>query len=386
VKSARAKAFEVYGIPLLLIVAGVTIVPSSLNMFREIPGDFLVFLRSSSDLRRRIDPYQHLLTLRAPNTNPPAFLIAMLPLTYMSEGLAFAVWTMLAVAALIFSLQKTAEELSLPLRHLLLVASGLQGVAAALRFGQVTLLVLPLMTLAWVADRNERKPLTGVYLGLLMYLKPFAGIYAVYMAWRRDWRVLIASIAAFFLAAAIGLVTGIATTASWIESLGSAAEKSRYVTNGSWTALMMRVFSQDQSRPNPSYTPWIVAPRAAVFLSIAGAVLIAIISAWSIGRIKNRDRHWSILGVAMLLISPLGWMYYIPLLIPPLAATMPTLQRIAPILVAGAILWVPSNLLARNHFGPLATATIGSPYTWGLLLLWATVCLCSRRNEPATAE
>ena len=75
----------------------------------------------------------------------------------------------------------------------------------------------------------------------------------------------------------------------------------------------------------------------------------------------------------MLLVSPLGWMYYIPLLIPPLAATVPELQRLGPILVAGAMLWVPSSVLARNHFGPLASATIASPYTWGLLLIWATI-------------
>ena len=379
-KSARAKAFQIYGVPLLLIVAGMTIVPSSFNMFREIPGDFLVFLTSSSDLRRHSDPYQHLLTLHAPNTNPPAFLIATLPLTFMSKGLAFVVWTMLAIAALLFSLQKTAEELRLPLRHLLLVAGSLQGVAAALRFGQVTLLLLPLMTLAWAADRNDRKTASGLYLGILMYLKPFTGIYAVYMAWRRDWRILGASIVSFLLAAGIGLMAGVSATSSWIESLGSAAEKSPYVTNASWTALMMRVFSPDQSRANPSYTPWFIAPTAALFLSIGGVVLIGVMSAWSVRRIKNRDAHWALLGVAMLLISPLGWMYYIPLLIPPLAATIPTLQWLAPVFVAGAILWVPSNLLARNHFGPLATATVASPYTWGLLLLWATLCVTGQRE------
>src|SRR5262249_55723640 len=157
-------------------------------------------------------------------------------------------------------------------------------------------LLLPLMTLAWAADRNDRKNASGLYLGILMYLKPFTGIYALYMAWRRDWRILGASSVSFLIAAGIGLMAGVTATSSWIESLGSAAEKSPYVTDASWTALMMRVFSLDQSRANPSYTPWIIAPTAALFLSIGGAVLIGVMSAWSVRRIKNQDAHWAILG------------------------------------------------------------------------------------------
>ena len=80
-------------------------------------------------------------------------------------------------------------------------------------------------------------------------------------------------------------------------------------------------------------------------------------------------------------MSPLGWMYYIPLLIPPLAATVPSLRHLFPIILAGAILWVPSSVLARNHFGPLATATVASPYTWGLLLLWTILCIDGQTGE-----
>jgi hypothetical protein len=77
------------------------------------------------------------------------------------------------------------------------------------------------------------------------------------------------------------------------------------------------------------------------------------------------------------LMSPLGWMNCIPLLIPTFAAVIPSRRHISVICLAVAILWVPSSVLARNTFGPLATATIASPYTWGLLLLWAAVCLDS---------
>ncbi len=121
-----------------------------------------------------------------------------------------------------------------------------------------------------------------------------------------------------------------------------------------------------------------VAPTLASALSLGGVIAIALVSAWAIRRSRNRDVHWAILAAAMLLMSPLGWMYYIPLLIPTFAAVIPSRRHVsARSVIAAAILWVPSSVLARNTFGPLATATIASPYTWGLLLLWAAVCLDS---------
>src|SRR6476469_748388 len=131
---ARAKNFQIYGVPLLSIVAGLTIVPTLLNMFRDVPLDFAVFMMSARWLRQGLDPYHELLALHAPNANPPAFLFVMQPLTFVSDGIAFGLWTALAFLGLIFSLDKTARALKLRVEYLWLVAAGLQGVSASLRF------------------------------------------------------------------------------------------------------------------------------------------------------------------------------------------------------------------------------------------------------------
>jgi len=376
--SSRARNFRIYGIPLLGIVAALTAVPTLLNMFREVPLDFAVFMMSARWLRQGMDPYRELLALHAPNANPPAFLLAIEPLTFASDGIAFALWTAAAFLGLIFSLEKTARALRVPVGDLFLVAAGLQGVSASLRFGQVTLLLLPVLTLAWLADREGRKDAAGAWLGVLIYIKPFAGVYALYILWRREWRCLRSLVAVWVVFTAIGLLAGVSVTLSWIETLRSIGEKTSHVVNASWPALMARVFNVDRAQAESVYTPWLVAPALATTLSFVGVLLIAVVSAWSIKRSRSRDAQWAVLAVAMLLMSPLGWMYYIPLLFPPMAATVPSLRRLSPVLVAGAILWVPSSVLARNHFGPLATATIASPYSWGLLLLWGTICLQAR--------
>src|SRR5262245_54437733 len=350
-------------------------------MFREVPVDFAVFMMSARWLRQGLDPYHELLALHAPNANPPAFLMAMQPFTFFSDGIAFGLWTAAAIAGLLFSLNITARALKLRFGHLLLIAVGLQGVSASLRFGQVTLLLLPVMTLAWLADREGKRTAAGGWLGALIYLKPFVGVYALYMLWRREWRTLRSMMVVYALLAAIGLMAGLQVTLSWIDTLRTIGEKTSHVVNASWPALVARVFNRDLSQPEPAYRPIFVAPALATWLSFGGVAAIAVVSAVAVRQSKDRDAHWAILAVAMLLISPLGWMYYIPLLIPAFAAVVPSARHIFSICLAAAILWVPSSVLARNTFGPLATATIASPYTWGLLLLWATVCWQSGEGE-----
>jgi hypothetical protein len=384
VTSARAKTFHIYGVPLLLIVAGLTIIPTLINTFPDERRDFSAFLMSARVLRQGLDPYYDPIAFTPLNTNPPAFIIATLPLTFMPGGVAFGLWTAASILGLLISLALTARALKLPFQHLLIVALGLQGVSASLRFGQVTLLLLPLMTLAWVADRHGRPVTAGGWLGALIYAKPFVGVYAIYMLWRREWRACRAMVVIYVALSAIGLLAGMRVTLSWIQTLRGLSEKTTHIVNASWPGLAARLFSVDISQPDPAYTPFLVAPEIASVVSIGGALAIALASAWAIQRQKSRDAHWAILAASMLLMSPLGWMYYIPLLIPPMAATIPALSRFVPIVVAGAMLWVPSSVLARNHFGPVATATIGSPYAWGLLVLWATLCL--ERDRIGTAS
>jgi hypothetical protein len=358
-----------------LIVAGLTIIPTLINIFPDERRDFSAFLISAHALRQGLDPYHDPSAFTALNTNPPAFILATLPLTFMPDGVAFGVWTAASMIGLLISLALTARALKLPFRHLLIVALGLQGVSASLRFGQVTLLLLPFMTLAWLADREGQEVKAGGWLGALIYAKPFIGVYALYLIGRREWRALRAMAIAYVTLSAIGLFAGLRVTLSWIQTLRGLSDKTTHVVNASWPGLAARLFSVDISQTNPVYTPFVVAPEIASVVSIVGVLAIAVVSASAIQRQKSRDAHWAILAASMLLMSPLGWIYYIPLLIPPMASTVPALHRLVAILVAGAMLWVPSSVLARNHFGPLATATIGSPYAWGLLLLWAALCL-----------
>jgi hypothetical protein len=241
-----------------------------LNVFKEVPLDFAVFMRSARWLRQGLDPYLQLIALHAPNANPPGVLIALLPLTRFSDSVAFALWTTASIAGLWFSLEKTATALKLPLGTLFLVAAGLQGVSASIRFGQITLLLLPLMTLAWLADRQDRRTAAGAWLGALVAVKPFFGLYALYMLWRREWRTLRAMIGGAAALTAAGLLVGTSDTLSWVATPRGITEKTSHVVNGSWPALVTRAFLPDRAQPEPAYTPTAIAPRLAAVVWYGG--------------------------------------------------------------------------------------------------------------------
>src|SRR5436189_228849 len=83
------------------------------------------------------------------------------------------------------------------------------GTAASLLcigLGQVGYWLMLLATLAWLADRAGHATRAGCWLGLLATLKPFYGLFGLYLLWRKDWRA--------FGGFAATVVVG--TAASWL--------------------------------------------------------------------------------------------------------------------------------------------------------------------------
>ena len=89
----------------------------------------------------------------------------------------------------------------------------------------------------------------------------------------------------------------------------------------------------------------------------------------------------------MLLLSPLGWVYYFWFLLPPLLALLISgdgldgrARRL--VWIGLAATFVPSPIPWLSFMTGAMTSTLGSIYAWGLLLLW----LGAIRNPIATPE
>ena len=122
--------------------------------------------------------------------------------------------------------------------------------------------------------------------------------------------------------------------------------------------------------------PALVVPLALVLSLTVGVVTLAS----AVGRRPEparSDADWAVLLLAALLMSPLGWNYYVWIAVWPVAAVIaahqpwrhPTAGDLWLVAgLAGWLWWGAMTGWGQPH--PLATLTTGSFYFWALLSLW----------------
>lgn len=164
--------------------------------------------------------------------------------------------------------------------------------------------------------------------------------------------------------------------ASWLASLSS-VDWTWPPMNGSIAALIDRAFLA-----GPFYTAILEAPLVASILRILLPAVLAVFSLTVFLRDRSEtavDRTFVGLLLTALLVSPLGWIYYLWLPIGPAAALWSTSRsRVSPVrdaLVALAIpgLVIPFLIVGLSSTSAFATLTFGSLYSWTMLALWGSV-------------
>jgi Glycosyltransferase family 87 len=293
-----------------------------------------------------------------PNYNPPEFHLPILLLAPLPLPAAFAIWTAISAAAAVVTIRVASREAgepwSLQERRLLLAAVLIAaGVGATVHLGQVSWLIASIVTLGWRDARRGRWVAAGIWLGVAAALKPFLILVVVLFAVWRRWSALAAAAASAAACAALGLlVFGASASFEWLRLLAVTAPDTQvaYFINGS-----------------------IAAPLARIGLGPAverTACLIVAILTIVRARQLQIDRAFLIALIGSLFASPLGWIYYTPILAGPLivAAKNRMLSRSAwwawPLLACPAI---GRHFLQSNRALAL---TAGSLYTWGFAILW----------------
>jgi len=181
---------------------------------------------------------------------------------------------------------------------------------------------------------------------------------------------------------------------SWFGAL-RAANWSWPPMNGSITGFFARAFAE-----TPAYIPVLLRPDVARAGAVAGSALVAAWSLRALWRISRGpaahadasvDRAFALLVLTSLLVTPLGWVYYLWLIAGPFLALR---YELAPglrswrtwILVAAVpgALW-PLVLIGRWQ-SAWATVTFDSAYFWLTIALWLAVVLPVQREAvPAVA-
>jgi len=340
-------------------------------------------------------PLAELGTRQFLNMNPPHFHLLILPLAFVGPLPAFVLWSLMNVVALVLSVWLIASELGLKWTwtgSAWALAGGIicSATGAVVVTGQVTFVLMLFVTLAWVAARHERWLRAAAYLGVLASIKPFLAIFWIYLiTTRRLKEALMMSLAAL---AAVGsglVVFGWSAYAEWVHTV-AAVNWTWSTMNGSISGLVARTFGDGSI-----FLPMLSAPR---LVPIASALLALTIGTVSIVVLtadrssQSVDRAFTGLLLTALLVSPLGWVYYLWLIAGPaiaLAQTFslrPSAARDVSLVLAlpGLLMPLPIVVLWREQ--SWAGATIGSIYTWTILALWVATVFDWRAHRLAAGS
>ena len=327
------------------------------------------------------------------NVASPAWHVVVLPFTFVPPTIAFLLWVACNLGAWLWSLRICATQWEFdvdrrwsPLIALAILSSTLT--AGAFHTGQyVGVMMLP-ATLAWRAARERRWTSAGAWLGWLAYSKPFVLLFIAWLVWKRQWRALTAAAIVVAAALIVGeLVFGLGIHLQWRASLQRdvAGWTWLYVNASAW-APWARAFG-----PSPSFAHWLNS-IAVVLPALASAVVIGVVSSWVVlRRVGDTDSVWTVLWLAAILISPLGWTYYLWLGAGPFAVVVLRLWRKQPrsrwaICAIGACFWLPLNVLIIGQPSVAASFSVASLFTWALIGFWILGVCDARTQIPSPAS
>ena len=261
-------------------------------------------------------------------------------------------------------------------------------------FGQFGLFLLGSIILLWLSARKEKWQLAGIILGFALSVKIFLGLFLIFFAIQRRWRVLFWAVSVFILCNVISLITfGLPT---YEQHVGLVADSYQYI-NASWNASFGAFFSRILG--GAENTPLIALPMVAYGLAYGLSFLLTLRIVWTawprpreLSPLVRFDIGYSLTIVAMLLISPFGWMYYFPVLFIPLlvvwnaSSTLQASKLYKPLLVGAWILssiptWlINSEETAMNQ--PLIWFTTSGYYFYALIIFCGLLLALSSTLEP----
>jgi alpha-1,2-mannosyltransferase len=300
------------------------------------------------------------------NYNPPHFHLLMLPLAWLPVRAAFVLWTAFGLGLGAATIHLAMREGSIPWplqdrRVLMAAALTSAGVGATVLLGQVSFVVALVVTLAWRAARHTKWGVAGAWLGLAISLKPFLLLAVPLLVIRTRWKAAAIALLTAMVCAAVGIsVFGWAAFEGWLALLRRAAPAAhlQFFLNGSWAGFAART-----QLPMPA--------------AVLGSLAIIAVTTGAV-RHGSEDRAWLVALSGTLLASPLGWIYYVPLMAGPLVV-LAQAGRLPRWTWALWPLFVFPPLARELFLGSrIGAATLGSLYFWLLVGLWASAL----RAEP----
>jgi hypothetical protein len=312
--------------------------------------DFSIFQRTTERFLEGLRMY----SADAFDFTPPLFHVLLVPLAHVEPRIAFVLWTAanIALAWIVLRMVLHALPGAWPLRWVIAAwVINAAGVQMTLRLGQVSWLVALLVTCAWLSARSSRWVAAGIWMGVAIAFKPFLLVALPVFVVRKRWKTLAVCVPTIVACCGLGVVLfGWLAFTDWIGNLRGTPDPTyaMHFLNASWLGVMAR-----------ARLPYLVGY---VLSGLTIAVML-----WR-ARSSGEDEAWLLLLIAAILASPVGWVYYQPMLLGP-ALALALSGRLPHARWVALTCFIPA--LSRNLFqqGPAFVAvTLGSIYFWGFLL------------------
>lgn len=152
-------------------------------------GDFDVYYEAAHYFAQGTSPYFG--TIGQYYLYPPLLAQLLIPLAQFDLITAWHLWFVLNLILLFGTVALFSRYVSpVTARLIWLTPLLFEPVLDSFYVGQVTILILALLTGAWAARRDEHPFLAGALIAVAAWLKVYPGLLVVYFLWKRDWRVI----------------------------------------------------------------------------------------------------------------------------------------------------------------------------------------------------
>lgn len=307
-------------------------------------GDFGSFIAAGANTRDGLNPYDTSSPLifetsfpkfgvggKQPNLNPPISLLVFQHLADADSKSALEVWRLASFTIFLIAYALLIREYK-PRPIQLLWGVALAGLWHTIGLGQVYTILLLLATLAWISYRDGKSMATGIFLGLLISIKPNFALWILILALRREWKLVVTATIVIVVCALLPLTQlPPQVYVQWLEA--------------------SRVESSVLSMPGNSSLIGLTSRMDLPALGIAIGVILLVFAAFAVHRLRDGqpDRDTvSAAGIFLsLLISPITWTGYTILALPYFLSQK---QWTAATTIAAAILSVPFNFTMYFYY------------------------------------
>jgi len=254
---------------------------------------------------------------------PPLLAQALTPIVALrSYEAAISLWFMLNISLLLASVALLARYVPLRARRWLWLSPMLfLPVWQALVLGQVTIVLLALLTGVWVALREQRPALAGSLLALAAWIKVFPAVLLLLFAWHRNWRLLAGTIVTGLMLLLVQIViSGPATLVGFIRTLFDLIQNGQPAANYenlSLFAFLSRLFAENQF-----VDPLLISPSLLSISRLVSLVGIVGITGYAIVRAQKRqpasgigwrsELQYALVIVTVLLMGSTLWVSGLP--------------------------------------------------------------------------